>query len=92
MNDESQTQTTQSTWAVRRLTVVGFDVRSLAAPASVGWCRLRAAPGASLQAQTSTGQGAGAPGTPGRQAAVHRAVFQRAVPPAMFTDTAGKDT
>lgn len=55
----------------------------------MGWCRLCAAPCPSLQAQTSTGERAGAPGAPWRQAAIDRAVLQGTVPPAVLTATAG---
>lgn len=82
--------TSHCTWTVRGLTVGGFLPRPLAVSPSMGWCRLCAAPCPSLQAKTSTGERAGAPGAPGGQAAIDRAVLQGTVPPAVVTATAGK--
>lgn len=44
------------TWAVRGLAVGGFLAWPLAISPPVGWSRLSAAPGASFQSETSTGQ------------------------------------
>lgn len=78
----------ECTWAVRGLAVGGFLACFLAISPSVGRGRLAAAPGASFLSQTSTGQWAWAPRTPGWQAPIDRAVLQGAIPSTMVTDAA----